>query len=514
MAKEIKEIDKTAVEQYGLPGVVLMENAGAAVAREMEEILGTLSNKKVCIFCGKGNNGGDGFVIARYLFNTGAKVKVFLLYPKVSIQGDALVHYTILEKMNVDVMEVAGERGLDKVKLATTFSDCLVDAMLGTGFNGELTGSIAQIAEMINKSGRPVFAVDIPTGVDADTGQIADGAVKADYTVTLALVKQGLLLYPGAANAGEILIDDIGIPKSLLESDDIKQNRLSAGRVKAMLLQRRPDAYKGNNGRVAVLAGSRGLTGAAALTSQAALKAGAGLVALGIGESLHGIMEVKLTEVMTRPLPEVLPGVIGQEALQEIEEMMFAADVIALGPGLGRHEETQAVVRHIIGIAERPLVIDADGLNALVGHTGLLAKAKALPVLTPHAGEMARMVGLSVSEVNEDRVYFARQTAMEWQSIVVFKGAPTIVAFPDGEIYFNATGNEGMATGGTGDVLTGVIAGLIAQGMSSHSAALAGVYIHGLAGDIAAQTGVIGMTANDVLQALPAARLGLTNRMD
>lgn len=508
-AAEMREIDQTAIQLYGIPGIVLMENAGVEITRKIKSILGTVQGKKVCIFAGKGNNGGDGYVVARHLFNQGAKVKVFLLGSKKNIIGDAKTNLDIITNMEIGILEVNGERDWDQVKIAVTFADCLVDGILGTGFRGETDGEVAQAIEIINSSGRTIVAVDIPSGVDANTGQIRGSAVKAGYTVTLGLPKPGLLLYPGAEYAGTVTVADIGLPSSLLADSEIKQNVITAADVRSLLQKRPADAHKGSCGKVLVVAGSQGLTGAAALSSQAALRAGAGLVTLGIGESLHDIMEIKLTEVMTKPLPDISKGAIGRKAVPYIREFAGECNVLAIGPGIGRQEETMAAVRELTQSVPCPLVIDADGLQSLVGFTEMLPDLGGLAVLTPHPGEMAKLVGSSPERINQDRIGIARQAAGQWGSIVVLKGAGTVVAFPDGEVYINTTGNAGMATGGTGDVLTGVIAAFIAQGLSSHEAAVAGVYIHGLAGDIAAQNGEIGLTASDVIQALPAAVLGI-----
>ena len=506
---EIKKIDHRAIEEYGIPSMVLMENAGSEATRQIERIMGNLANKKIAIFAGKGNNGGDGYVIARYLFNQGSKVKVFLITSKTDVTGDALINLQIITRMGIDVIEVANDGDWDKVKIAITFTDCLVDALVGTGFSGQLGGNMAQVVESINKTNKVVIAIDIPSGVDGNTGEVNGIAVKANHTITFSLPKQGLLLYPGASYAGDVSVADIGIPRTLLMDDNIKQNIITSTTVGQMFAKRRPDVHKGSCGKVLIIAGSKGLTGAAALTATAAVRSGAGLVTLGIAESLHDIMEMKLTEVMTKPLPEVAVGIMGLDAVLDVQEMSSQSDIVAIGPGLGRHIDTMTAVRQIIKEVEKPLVIDADALYALVDFTHILAEAKAVPVLTPHSAEMARLVGLPPDEVNQDRVYIARQAAIEWGSIIILKGARTLVAFPDGEVYININGNAGMATGGTGDVLTGVIAGLIGQGLSSHEAALVGVYIHGLAGDIVARGGMIGMAASDLIRALPAAIFGI-----
>ena len=509
---EIKKIDHRAIEEYGIPSMVLMENAGNEATRQIESIMGNLYNKKIAVFAGKGNNGGDGYVVARHLHNHDAKVKVFLIGSKVDVTGDALINLQIITRMGIDVIEVVNDGDWNKVKIALTFTDCLVDALLGTGFTGQLSGNMAQVVESMNKTNKVVIAIDIPSGVDADTGQVSGTAVKANHTITFSLPKQGLLLYPGASYAGDVSVADIGIPRTLLTDGNIKQNIITSTIVRQMLAKRSPDVHKGSCGKVLIVAGSRGLTGAATLTAKATVRSGAGLVTLAIAESLHDIMEVKLTEVMTKPLAEVVAGVMGQDAVIEVQEMASQSDTVAIGPGLGRHDDTMTAVRQIIKDIEKPLVIDADALYALIDHTDILADAKAVPVLTPHSGEMARLVGLTPFEVNQDRVYIARQAAIEWGSIIILKGARTLVAFPDGEVYININGNAGMATGGTGDVLTGVIAGLIAQGLSSHEAALVGVYIHGLAGDIVARGGMIGMIASDLIRALPAAIFGIQEK--
>ncbi|CUH96282.1 Bifunctional NAD(P)H-hydrate repair enzyme Nnr [Propionispora sp. 2/2-37] len=504
-AEQMRKIDNLAMDQYKIPGIVLMENAGKALAEAIEAALYGVNEKKVCIFAGKGNNGGDGFVAARHLSNRGAKIKVFLFCPKDQISGDAALNLQVLLRMGVDIVEVTGIRDWDKVKIGISFADCLVDALLGTGFKGEITGNMAQVIDLINLAGKIVVAADIPSGVHADNGQVGKTAVRARHTVTFGLYKPGLLFHPGCEYAGRITLADIGIPGMLLVDPEIKQNMVTQQEVTDTLKPRHPAAHKGICGHVLAVAGSPGLTGAAVLCSEAAMRAGAGLVTLGIAAGLNDVLAIKLTEVMTKALPEHTDGVLGNEAWETISLLSARCQVLAVGPGLGRHEATQALVETIIKQAQCPLVLDADALFAISGNTGVLAEAQALPVLTPHPGEMARLTGLSISDINENKTDIARMAAAEWQAIVVLKGAPTVTAFPDGEIFINTTGNAGMATAGSGDVLTGVIAGLVAQGLSSHDAAVSGVYVHGLAGDIAAQRGITGMMAADIVRALPEA---------
>ena len=504
-AAEMRRLDATAINEYGIPGIVLMENAGYEIAAVCETLLKKSGGQRVCVLAGKGNNGGDGLVAARRLANHGYKVKICLIAERTELTGDALVNFSIVEKMGIDIIEIESERDWDKAGIAISFADCLVDALLGTGLHGKVSDPMAAAIELMNSAGKPIIAVDIPSGVEADTGRVSTIAVKAKQTVTFGLPKPGLYLYPGAAYAGDVINTDIGIPAELLQSRAIKQSLITDHYVKNCLPFRAKDAHKGNCGRVSVIAGSQGLTGAAALATTGALRSGAGLVTLGIAASLHNLMEIKLTEVMTKPWPEIVGGAIGLKALPYMEELAGQSDVSLIGPGLGRHEETKSVVKQFVKGACRPLVIDADALVALADEIDILQQTEALSVLTPHPGEMAILTGLTVEEISQDRLYVARQAAIDWASIVVLKGAGTIVAFPDGEAFINPTGNPGMATGGTGDVLAGIIAGFIAQGLSSHDAAVAGVYVHGLAGDMAIAGGMIGMTATDLVSFIPAA---------
>ncbi|MBP2655768.1 MAG: nnr [Firmicutes bacterium] len=486
-AAEMRGIDNRAINDFGIPRIVLMENAGCKVARKVEEILGGVQGKTICIFAGKGNNGGDGFVVARHLETRGAKVKVLLYGSKEAVAGDAKVNLDILLKTGADIVEINGVRDLDKVKVVAALADCLVDALFGTGFRGEIKDKLAEVVGIISAAGAPVVAVDIPSGIDADNGAVRGVAVKADHTVTFVLPKPGLLFQPGAAYAGEITVADIGIPQEVVMALAPRQNVITADEVRRILPERKPWLHKGACGRVLVVAGSPGLTGAAALTSFAAVRSGAGLVTLATAEGLQVILASKLTEVMTRALPQTESGSIGGEAIPYISELAAASDVLAIGPGIGREEETALAMREVVINAKCPLIIDADGLNALAGYTDVLLNSEALAVLTPHPGEMSRLTGVTIERINADRLNVARASAAKWGAIVVLKGPGTVVAFPDGEVFINTSGNAGMATGGTGDVLTGIIAGFVAQGLSSHDAAVAGVYIHGLAGDIVAE---------------------------
>ncbi len=505
MSREMREIDKTTMEWFGLPGVVLMENAGRAVADKAIEMLGEPRGKIVFIVCGRGNNGGDGYVAARWLHNRGARVKLFLAMDREVVKGDALIHLETALRMGIECFDHTEPRGLEKARIAVAFADLVIDALAGTGLHGELSTIYRDSIELMNSSGKRILAVDVPSGVDADTGAVREKAVQAMATVTFGLPKPGVLLHPGAGFSGELLVAPIGIPQELLTAATIRQTLVTAEYVAGRLPRRAADAHKGSQGHVLAVAGSRGLSGAAFLAAQGALRTGAGLVTVAVPESIFDVMEMKTTEAMTLSLPETLAGGLGAEAVRQVRDFSDRVSVVLIGPGLGRQEETLEAVREMVRTLERPLVLDADALYAMAGQKETLAAAGGLAVLTPHPGEMARLTGLSVRQIQADRLGSARRAAAEWNSIVVLKGSRTVVAFPDGELFVNPTGNAGMATGGSGDVLAGMIAALIAQGLSSHDAAVVGVYLHGMAGDQAASGRPVGLTALDIAEQTPAA---------
>ncbi len=505
-AEEMQDLDRTAIKELGIPGVVLMENAGLQVMEVIYQVIGDPKGKTITIFAGKGNNGGDGFVVARHLLNAGAEVKVLLFADISDVAGDAKVNLNILQSMGHKVYQVNNPNSVNIVKLAMACTDLAVDAIFGTGFKGAVPEHVGSIIEIINSSGKPVVAVDIPSGLEANTGKVHGPCVRATHTVTFAYAKVGLLVHRGPEHVGKLTVADISIPPELAESKGIKKFLTTPEIIKGMMPARQPDAHKGSFGRVLVVGGSEGLSGAVAMASTAALKAGAGLVTLGVPAGLHGLMEVKLTEVMTKPLPETEDVSISEDALPAVIRLLGPADVLAIGPGLSTNESTVRFMRGLLPQLKKTAVIDADGLNALVGATELLNSCPADLVLTPHPGEMARLMGIKTDEVQNNRVEVAMEAAAKWNAVVVLKGARTVTAGPDGTVYVNPTGNPGMATGGTGDVLTGIIAGLLGQGLSPIEAAAAGVYFHGLAGDLAAeQKGLISLVAGDLLDFLPEA---------
>lgn len=509
--EEMRKLDRTAIENLGIPGVVLMENAGLKVVEVISRVLGELKGKKVTVLAGKGNNGGDGFVIARHLLNRGAEVKTLLLANPEEVSGDARINLDILQRMGHKIYPAVNANSLNIIRVALAYTDLIVDAIYGTGFRGELSEHVGRVVEAVNISQKPVVAVDIPSGVEGDTGKVNGPCIRAAHTVTFALPKLGNILQPGAQYGGELHVADISIPGQLVDALALKCRLVTAGLVRSWIPGRTPETHKGSCGRVVVIGGSEGLTGAAALASMAALRAGAGLVTLGIPRGLHALMEIKLTEVMTSPLPDTGRKTLGPEALEPIRKMVSGADVLAVGPGLSQDESTVELVQNLLPQISVPMVIDADALNALAKQPELIKQLRAPAVLTPHPGEMARLLGVSITAIQNDRLKAAQTAAQEWKAVLVLKGAKTIVACPDGRTYINSTGNPGMATGGTGDVLTGVIAALMAQGLKPEEAAVAGVYIHGLAGDyLLGHLGMLGMVAGDLLDALPVVTRELT----
>ena len=505
---EMARVDRAAIEVEKIPGLELMERAGEAVAREARDMLSSVGGRRAAILCGKGNNGGDGLVAARRL--AGAFTVVVYMVGVSGPDGlspDSRANIDRLSGSAVSLKWLTQPADADELKRELPRFDLLIDALFGTGLSGAVAGLHAAAIGTINDSGRRVLSVDIPSGVSGATGAIASQAVIADRTVTFAAPKVGLVQYPGAGMVGEMEVVDIGIPPRLL--DEIGESHIylvTEEDADALVPSRAPDAYKGSCGSVLVVGGSVGLTGAPAMTSQAALRSGAGLVTLALPEGLNDIMEVKLTEVMTLPLPETGGRALSGASADRVLELCGSYDSVAVGPGAGSEPETIEALRKLVAGIAGPLVLDAEGLNAMVGHTAQLTGRSCPAVLTPHPGEMARLLETDKEAVQADRISMATRAAREWNAVVVLKGAGTVIAEPGGDVFINATGNAGMATAGMGDVLSGVIASFMAQGLEPLPAAVAGVYYHGHAGDLAAQMeGMAGLTAGDVIRHLPLA---------
>jgi len=503
-SQEMKQIDAKAINEYNIPGIVLMENAGIRTVEVIEEILDGTAGKTVLILVGRGNNGGDGLVIARHLMNSGAQVFVFALAKPEVLPPDARTNYEILNKMGGQFYELQQETDLDSFMVCLLNSDLIVDALYGNGFKGSLNEFETRLADMINWSKKPVVAVDIPSGVNADTGAVTGTAIRATHTVCFALPKVGLVLEPGKDYVGTLSIADISIPRALLNDQQLKTNLITADMVSPFFKRRPAESHKGTFGHALVIGGSVGLTGAVVMAAYAALRTGAGLVTAALPASLVPIVDGVITEVMVAPLPESGEALIGLEAVSVLHNLMGTVSVAAIGPGMSGHTEAAAVMRHVLERAGIPLVIDADGLNALVGNTDIFKDRQVPIVLTPHPGEMARLTGKSIAEIQANRMEIARHYAMEWGVTLVLKGNKTVVADPSGNLYVNIIGNPGMATAGSGDVLCGIITGLIAQGLKASDAAIAGVYLHALCGDrVAEQKGQRGLVAGDLIAVLP-----------
>lgn len=507
-AKEMQGLDRKAMEEHGIPGLTLMENAGTRVVEEISAAFGPPQNKAVTVVAGKGNNGGDGLVVARLLHKKGAVVRVFLTSPPDEVRGDA---HSNLERYQATggAFAVLSESSLESFRSTLVESDLIVDAIFGTGLSSPITGETAKAVDAINQiSARriPVIAIDISSGINADTGQVMGVAIYATLTVTFGLLKRGHFLFPGAEHTGKLKVVDIGIPPPLIHQADIPAHLLTPHDLAPHLLLRPADVHKGSFGHLVVVAGSVGKSGAAVLTSLAALRTGAGLVTLATPQSVEASLGSNPPELMTLPLAETGDKTLAGDALGPLLKFVSDKTVVAIGPGLSTHPETSGLVRELLMRVTQPVVMDADGLNALAGHLDLLHQIQVPMILTPHPGEMGRLTGLSTQAVQQDRLGVAQAFSQRYKVIVVLKGAHTIIATPEGDLFINPTGNPGMATAGTGDVLTGMIAGLIAQRYEVRLAAQLGVYLHGLAGDLAAQAiGTVGLLASDMIARIPQA---------
>jgi hydroxyethylthiazole kinase-like uncharacterized protein yjeF len=518
----MRNIDKKTIEEVGIPGLQLMEKAGKGVAEAAREMLGDPAGKKVIIFCGRGNNGGDGFVVGRYLAQWGAKVEFFLTTRKDEVKGDAKTNLKKALDLKLPIHEISNEKDIP----SPIEAHLIVDALFGTGFEGEITGYLENLVESINASGIPVLSVDVPSGLHSDTGEFTGVCIQASRTVTMALPKIGHFFFPGKAKSGKVSVVDIGVPRKVVEEEKIDLNLITEDEVRQIMPRRPPDAYKGTCGRVVLIAGATGLTGAASLASLSSLRTGAGMAVLGIPKTLNPILEVKLTEVMTKPLPDVRKkGALALRGLGEVRELLKWGDCCAIGPGLGQHFETIELVRRLVNKLQMPAVIDADGLNAIAKDTSILKECKAPLILTPHIGELSRLDGVPIPEIAGDRIKYALNFAKEYNCVLVLKGAPTIISEPSGQTYVNPTGNAGMATAGSGDVLTGILVGLLAQMLMMRKkddvkkiildTACTGVFIHGLTGDLAKEEkGEMGMIAGDLMEKIPEALLRLIERQD
>lgn len=512
-AEQMREADRRTIHDIGIPSLVLMENAGRQVAAALESLYSDLADRLVAVVCGKGSNGGDGFVVARTLHQRGVGVSVFLVGRVADVRGDARVNLEILGRIGLTVIEIADEGQWELHMSEVSSSELIVDAMFGTGLKTPLSGLYETIVADINELGIPIVSIDLPSGMSADTPDLIGDAIDASVTVTLGAPKLPLVLPPAERQAGEVVIADIGIPSEVVDGVDGPWIELmTREQMRTVITPRAHDSHKGDFGHVLIVAGSRGKTGAAALAAEGALRSGAGLVTVATPASCQPVVAGYRAEAMTLGLVETDDGTVQPAAIDGL--LAYAADVIAVGPGLGRGDAVTTFVRALVEKSELPLVLDADALNAFTGDAGgLVGREGRDIIITPHPGEMARLLGCSVEDVQADRLGIARDFSSAHRVYVVLKGYRTIVASPSGKIFVNPTGSPGMATGGTGDVLTGMVAAWLAQLLDAEAACRIAVYLHGAAGELAdADEGEVSMTAGDLAEHIGDAILELTAR--
>jgi len=502
----MKEIDRKAIEEIGLPGPVLMENAGLEIVRAIRARFPEVENERVVIVAGKGNNGGDGLVVARHLWNRGGRPKVLLLAAKQDVGGDAALNLRIADKIGVDIVEILSAEDWEKNKKELSAARLIVDAVFGTGLLNPAQGLYATAIEDINEARAFKVAVDIPSGLSSDTFQIIGPAVKADLTVTLGAPKISHIFPPAEDRVGELVVADISLPPFLMEAESLRLELVEKQALLVFFKKRKKDSHKGTYGHLLIISGSLGKTGAAVMAGRAALKTGAGLVTVGTAQSSLPIVARSMMELMTEPLPETEAKTIAKEALATAVKLLAGKDALLIGPGISTHSSTANFVVSLLPKVKCPVIIDADGLNVLGGHLDVLKRLAGRAVLTPHPGELARLLGLSIKDVLDNRLELVPQFAQKYQVHLVLKGYRTLVASPQGRVYINPTGNPGMASGGSGDVLSGMIASFIIQEKDILGATLAAVYLHGLSGDIGVRRlGERPLIAGDLIRYLPQA---------
>lgn len=509
---QMRDADRRAIEEIGIASIVLMENAGRQVVAAMEATFPDLGGRSVAVLCGRGNNGGDGFVVARTLAHRGIDVSVFLVGTTDQVRGDARRNLDVLGRLGLAVVEIADAAAWELQSPEIRRADLLVDALFGTGLRTPLAGLYETIVADINASDLPVVSVDLPSGLSADTADPIGPCIDATVTVTLSTPKLPLVLPPGESHCGDVVIADIGLPEAAIDAVEGPHLELLTREPMRALIEPRPtDSHKGDYGHVLVVAGALGTTGAAHLAAMGALKSGAGLVTVATPAVCQPLLAAMAPEYMTLGLAAGPDGV-SENTLDEL--LGHAADVLAVGPGLGTAAGTVEVVRGLLARAGKPLVLDADALNAFVAAPERLVGSDGRDVIiTPHPGELARLMGITAADVQANRVELAQNFAETHQLYVVLKGHRTLVATPDGHVFVNTTGNPGMATGGMGDLLTGMIAAWLGQLLDAEAACRLAVYLHGMAGDLAeASEGEVALTPSDVVAHLGDAVLELTAR--
>ena len=496
--EEMREMDRRAIEGFAVPEELLMENAGAAAFRVVEQVCG-VRGKRFALLCGTGNNGGDGMVVARKIHSMGGDARVFILGDSARFKGAAATNFRIVSSLPVTVKEI---KSAESLKNALLESDAIVDAIFGTGLTRKVEGLHKAVIERVNRSGKRVFSLDIPSGINGDTGCVMGVAIKADATITFGLPKVGNLLYPGWEYGGSLFVSHISFPPELTCLEDLRI-RLNSP---VKLPPRGADTHKGDFGDVLFIAGSSNYYGAPLFSAYSFLKAGGGYSRLAAPASIVPVIAAQAGEIVFLPQEETGTGSISSRNSDRLLALSNHVDMVVMGPGLSLNDDTQDLVRQLAIHIKKPLLIDGDGITAISGKPEILARRGAPTVLTPHAGELSRLAGRPIGEILLDRTAVIQAEAAKWNAVIVSKGAHSLIAYPDGRVFVNLTGNSGMATAGSGDVLAGSIAAMFGLGLPFEESVRTGVFIHGLAGDMAAATiGKDGVTAGDLMNTLPSA---------
>ena len=499
-AEQMRQIDRLTIEELGIPEMVLMENAGKAVVDFLKEQFSDLQGKNITIVAGSGNNGGDGLVAARYLQQLGAHVKVFLLADR-ELSPSAQSNYNILEKLPVKIYKLDNENSLHLLKVTVNYSDIFIDAMLGTGISREVSGRVEQVIDIANRRSCVKVAIDVPSGLNSDTGDIWGRCLKADYTVTLAQPKRGQFLNKGPRYCGEVIVKDIGIPAEMYESQKPDCSLIEDSILQELREPRNRASHKGTYGHLLAIGGSMGMSGAITLAARAALRSGVGLVSCAVPEQVQMHVAVNVPEAMVQPMPS--GSTFGPDSVEPLKEMTRNKKAVVVGPGMGAAPVTGDIIAELLRVTRCPMVIDADGLNTADNWIASVAEARGPVILTPHPGEMARLAGLDTAYIQNNRMEVAQNFAREHQVWVVLKGANTVIATPEGKLFLNRTDSPALAVGGSGDVLAGMIGAFLAQGMQPEVACCRAVYAHGLAGlDVAARIGEVSSKAGDIIDSI------------
>ncbi len=507
--KEMGSVDKYCIDKIGIPGIVLMENAALKVVKHVNLYLEKEQPLPIhaVIIAGKGNNAGDAFAVARHLWIQGKKIELYCLFGKEALTGDAKVNFDILEAMGISVKYLGVNSTIEELLNDIEKAELVLDGIFGTGFRGEIQGTIKQVVEIVNSHSRHTISIDIASGIDSAIGRTSEACIKADKTVTFQLPKIGQLVYPGVDYTGELVVESIGMPCQAVECIIETTTWVDRDFAKSLIPSRKAEYNKGNCGKVAVVSGSIGMAGSGCLTAKASLRTGSGLVYMAVPSNLISIYQTVVPEAVGVILPDS-GDTLNEKSLDDINELLKKCDVAAIGPGLSSRKSIYNIIRGLAETVDLPIILDADALNVIAGNIDMLGKFKNKVIITPHPGEMARLTGLDVSYIQSNRIEVAKKYATLWGVTVVLKGARTVVSDKNGHVYINSTGNAGMATAGSGDCLTGIIASLLGQGADAPYAAIAGVYLHGLAGDIAALSkGEYGLNAMDIVENIPAAIL-------